>query len=446
MKRIRRFSARLLFLILISLSVFAVFLSSLLYFGGEHLLDSWRESEQRELQDSVAAALLGLAESDPPATTATMTEVLAELPVLPSQLTVEDSSGNVVYSMRKGNGRNATRGPAQWIEVMKGDGTLAFRFSGEFPAFRESESNKRLLDSTRDLVLLGTAVAMMFSIFFAILYSRPLKKEAGALVQTLAAMAEGRRDMEVPACKVQEFDRIGHAATVLQESLKTEEALRRQWSEDVAHDLRTPLAVSRGQIEAMIDGIFSPEKSRLERLLAENGRIEALVEDLSLLTRIETPGFVPALETIVLGSFCADLRAEYAETVKERGFDLRTEECALPLHADPSLLGRALGNLVDNAVKYGKPGPIVVSFSGNGKEVDRIAVVNRGTIEPDALPRLFDRMYRAEQGRGKKGSGLGLSIVKAIVQAHGWTVSARSDPGEETVEIVMEQDRNDRRI
>ncbi|AEV28055.1 signal transduction histidine kinase [Sphaerochaeta pleomorpha str. Grapes] len=443
-------SARMLVLVLLSLVMFSLVLSLLLYFGSEQILESWRISETASLHSYIEENLLAVAnearQEGAPVTTARLSEAFSSMPFSPSWIVVTGPDGQIAYYYRKGEGSGMARNFLQnvmmegneWYDVLLSDGSLAFRYSTVMPAFNELDSNRMMLSAARQLLLWGAFLAAVLSFVFAFFFSRPLKKQAASLVVSLNRMASGNRDVAIPDCPVLEFNQISKASIVLQENLKNEEALRRQWAADVAHDLRTPITVVRGQLEAMLDGIFAPDTNRLNRLLSENVKLEALVQSLALLTRIETPGFSPTLQSFSLPPFFSRIAEKLGPEIERAGFSLVLDIPPSSLTADQVLFERIIDNLISNAIRYGKQGEVKVSVtcSENGKPLT-CSIENIGSVKDDVLSRMFDRLYRADSARETSGSGLGLSIVKAIAEAHGWTVFAESDEKSERTRFVL---------
>ena len=242
-------------------------------------------------------------------------------------------------------------------------------------------------------------------------------------------MAAGERGVAIPDCPITEFGCIARASSTLQDNLVREEGLRRQWAADVAHDLRTPLTVLRGQFEGMIDGVFQPEPERIVRLERELSRLEKLVNSLALLSRIETPGFTLAKKSIDAVAFLSEVAGRFDAEAAAKGSSLIVDSRSVTLLADPDLLARAIDNLVSNALQYGAVGGTIrLRCVGNAAQGGADVIVeNDGVIDSSILPRVFDRLFRADSSRNTEGSGLGLSIARAIVTAHSGTIIAESD-------------------
>jgi two-component system phosphate regulon sensor histidine kinase PhoR len=220
--------------------------------------------------------------------------------------------------------------------------------------------------------------------------------------------------------------------------LRKLERIRSDFVANVSHELRTPITTIKGFAETLQeDGLVDREESLryLSLIARESQRLEALVEDLLSLARIEHEGerrevlfgrgtLAPVIRR------AADARAEAAE---QAGVSIRVD-CPEELEAtlNPQLLEQALINLIDNAVKFSRPGGSVVVSGGRRDGEIVVEVRDRGPgIAPEHLSRLFERFYRVDKARSRSlgGTGLGLAIVKHIAMAHGGRVAVESRPG-----------------
>jgi two-component system phosphate regulon sensor histidine kinase PhoR len=210
---------------------------------------------------------------------------------------------------------------------------------------------------------------------------------------------------------------------------------RRDFVANVSHELKSPLAAIRGYAETLRDGALAePPTARrfIERILEQCARLQALLADLLTLSRLESVEAVlerAPVDLLALARRTADLAATAAA---ERGVAVAVAGEPTPVSGDAAALERLLFNLVDNAVKYNRRGGSVhvrVASAG-GQAVVEVRDTGVG-IPAEALPRVFERFYRVDQGRGREdgGTGLGLAIVKHVAQLHGGRVEVESEPG-----------------
>ena len=208
----------------------------------------------------------------------------------------------------------------------------------------------------------------------------------------------------------------------------------RSFVADASHELRTPLATMHGWIDLYVQGGLSdPDQldHAMERMQAEVGRMRLLVEELALLAHLDgaRPLNRGPVDVVALaGEVVDDARVVSADRV----IALHGVADAV-VDGDGPRVQQVLRNLVGNAVQHTRPGtPVTVTVNARDGEVV-VAVRDEGDgIAPEHLPRVFERFYRADPGRGGGSSGLGLAIVEAIVTAHGGTVGVSSTPGQGT--------------
>ncbi|MGH8482298.1 MAG: ATP-binding protein, partial [Nevskiaceae bacterium] len=205
---------------------------------------------------------------------------------------------------------------------------------------------------------------------------------------------------------------------------------QRQWLADIAHELRTPLAVLRGEVEAILDGLRTADAGAMRSLRQEVGRLEALIQDLQLVSQAESGALRLNLAPADLGALAQRSGERFRERLKARGFVLAIDAApGLTASVDADRIGQVLANLIENALQHAAaPGPIAITARAEGEHMV-LSVADAGPGVPaEALPRLFDRLYRVEAARTRAGggAGLGLAICKSIIEAHGGTIEARA--------------------
>lgn len=215
--------------------------------------------------------------------------------------------------------------------------------------------------------------------------------------------------------------------------------VRRDFVANVSHELRTPLATISGYAEALgdpaSDAAPDPAEVRDSAAIIRRNvvRLTAIVADLLELSRLEAEGFSPQIQPLEVPALIGELAAEWSPRAEARGLVLAAEaEPGLTLRADLDLLLQALGNLIENAVKYCPPGARVRLTATAAADAVVFTVADTGPGIPyDDQPRVFERFYRVDKGRARAtgGTGLGLSIVKHVAEAHGGRVDLESNPG-----------------
>ena len=209
-------------------------------------------------------------------------------------------------------------------------------------------------------------------------------------------------------------------------AFRRQDHLRRQLMADVAHELRTPLAILQGRIEGLLDGVYPRDDARLGELLDETNHLSRLVEDLRTIANAEAGALELRKEPVDLVELARDAAATFDRPIELQGPD------SLTVGVDPVRIREVLLNLLGNAVRH-SDGAIAIHVETQPRQAI-VRVVDRGSgIPPEELPRIFDRFYK---GRDSRGSGLGLAIARNLVLAHGGTIHAQSRVGEGTTITV----------
>jgi two-component system phosphate regulon sensor histidine kinase PhoR len=224
------------------------------------------------------------------------------------------------------------------------------------------------------------------------------------------------------------------------------EKMRRDFVANVSHELRTPLSIFRGYLETLIDDPHQPPGELLrilEVMERHSNRLNALVEDVLSLARLESPGVELTLSDVDLPELLHSIMRDWEKRLaaKQLKSHLNFPGNLPRLRADETRLQELIYNLLDNAVKYSKPGGTVFLRAESAGDSVRISVADQGIgIPENDLPRVFERFYRADKSRSSEhpGTGLGLSIVKHIAQLHSGSVEAESELGKgTTISVVL---------
>ena len=335
---------------------------------------------------------------------------------------------------------------ARPVELRDG-GQLIGSVAAGVLSFGDEAAGRSFLQTLAFVGGAGAVVSFFLATGVAFLFSSRLSRHAAGLASGLTRIAAGERGVRFEAGGARELDQIGESAGVLQEKLAEEERLRGQWAADVAHDLRTPLAALRAQLEAMTDGVLPVTPDRLQRASAELSRVEALVVDLGELSRIESPGMRPVFADVDAGRFLSELCQRFQFEAERRGIAFACASVpGLVLSADSHLLHRAATNVLQNAFQHARDGGrIAVSIgAGAGGSQAILRIENTGSIPEEEIPRVFDRLHRGEHSRHAPGSGLGLTISKVVMELHGGSIRiANSDAGTVIVEMSLPAARPD---
>jgi two-component system OmpR family sensor kinase/two-component system sensor histidine kinase BaeS len=279
-----------------------------------------------------------------------------------------------------------------------------------------------------------------------ILFGRAIRRTArpiGEVMDAAERITEGDLSARAPVQGPQDVRNLAGAFNRMAERLELTERQRRDLLADVAHELRTPLAVIRGRVEGMRDGLYEPDGEHLELIERETDVLARLLEDLQLLSNAEAGALRLHRERLEPRDLVETAAAAFGTPAEEAGLELRTEVAdGLPMvDVDRVRVGEVLANLLANAVRHTPAGGTITLEAAPAPEGVAFAVADTGEgIPADELGHVFDRFAKSPESRG---AGLGLAIAKSLVEAHGGTISAESETGRGTTIRFVLPGRNE---
>ena len=304
---------------------------------------------------------------------------------------------------------------------------LAERFySGEFTEL-ERQIERTIRRAFSMVVSIGGTIGVIVGILFSRTVTRPLDQ----LKDAAQAIQQKEFKTRVPEEGTQELVAVAQSFNSMAAQLEKAEELRRNLLSDVAHELRHPLHIINGNIEAMIDGVFPLDKEGLERIKNQAGLLTRLIDDLHELAQAEAQQIILDKRPIHVGQLVEQAAISFRPEAETKQIKLEVELLGkLPeLNVDPERMKQVIFNLLSNAVRYTpENGKIKVSAEQLDDQVQIQIRDNGAGIDPADLPHVFDRFYRSDKARNreKSGTGLGLAIVKALIEAHDGTISVSS--------------------
>lgn len=301
-----------------------------------------------------------------------------------------------------------------------------------------TETHRAFLTAIHHYLLWAGLFGMTLALLLSYLLTRRVLKPLSRMTEISAEVASGNFGGRVQVSSADEIGALGSAFNKMADSLAELEQLRRNLVSDVAHELRTPLTNLRGYLEALSDEVVPPSKQTFEMLQQEILRLVNLVEDLQQLTRAEAAHAYLQRETLQLPELIRQMLALYRPIFEERKLAIVTDfpADASQLNADRDKLLQAIRNLVDNASRYAPAGSRIKIQSRRQSGMIKVSFSNAGEpIAAEALPLLFQRFFRTERSRSREagGAGIGLAIVKELIEAHGGQVGAESDREQTTI-------------
>ncbi|HET9032665.1 MAG TPA: ATP-binding protein [Dokdonella sp.] len=269
------------------------------------------------------------------------------------------------------------------------------------------------------------AIALLLAFTLARWLLTPVR-ELAAGTRALAAGDYGRR---IGDRRGDELGALARDFNHLAGTLEQHREARRRWGADIAHELRTPLSILRGEIQALQDGVRSPTPAALNSLNAECERMGSLIEDLYLLSLADAGALEYRFETLDLGELISDALETQTAILSAAGLSVETDIDELPpIRADARRIGQLIDNLMTNTRRYtDAPGRIRVALKRNADQAILSIEDSAPGVPEESLELLFERLYRVDASRNRAagGAGLGLAICRAIVGAHEGTIKAR---------------------
>lgn len=394
-------------------------------------------------------------------------------------LVLIDSDGNVVAAyperLRTGGIQTTSQGGLTWTEdtadgdrlrrryyllehvpnqaiVSPSGVVLGTLYHGHLPSSAEPDAGSLFARATLRNLSIAALISMAVALGCAFVLSNRLLQPISALTRAVRALEAGDLDQRVDTAGRDEIGDLTRAFNEMAASRSRAEQLRRNLVDDVAHELRTPLASIRCQLEMVQDGLAIPDPQRIQSLLDETLRLGAIVNDLQDLALAEAGQLRLSIQRLAVADEIQSVIDAFAPKFADAGISVAVDvpERVPQVLADPNRLRQVLANLLTNSLAHtARGGTVVVGACEDGISVS-VWVRDTGCgMAEDFVPLAFERFRRADTSRDRAtgGTGLGLSIVKQIVSAHGGEVYISSRLGEGTeVTFTLPQTRREHRL
>ena len=351
---------------------------------------------------------------------------------------VADADGRVIAdSAASPAGKFTTTEQQQSLPIRDGDTIIGYLLPSKetLGTTQLDELSQRYLDQLRGALLLGGLVAFVAALLLAGVLTRSIVAPVRRLTQAAQAVAAGELDTHAPVQGHDEIADLAQTFNAMSASLKRAEDARRAQTADIAHELRNPLSVLQGTLEALADGVYEPTPDNIEPALDQVRTLNRLVGDLRILALADAGELHLERQAVDMNALLEHATDAYRESFAEKGMKLIYIPVtqSLTVHADYERLTQVVGNILSNAVRYASvQGGTVRISAQTAQDGVEIAIADNGPGVPDAdLPRIFERFWRGDPSRSRAtgGSGLGLAIARHIIQAHGGRIRAESTPG-----------------
>jgi signal transduction histidine kinase len=288
-----------------------------------------------------------------------------------------------------------------------------------------------------EATLIALTAASLVALAFSALMSRRIVRPVHQIMEASRDIAQGDYSRTVPLpdrplTDLDEMGQLAHSFNQMAGQLAESDALRRQLIGDVSHELSTPLTIIKGSMEGLIDGVLPPDAATFQQIQQEAARLQRLVADLQELSRVEAGSYDLHRRPLDLGALITDVSAGLRRQFDDKGVRLGVQlpPGLLMVEADSDRIAQVLINLIGNALQYTPALGEVVVTAVRQQPNACITIADTGEgIPAEHLPHLFTRFYRVDKSRARAsgGSGIGLTIARHLVEAHGGRIWAESD-------------------
>jgi histidine kinase len=287
-------------------------------------------------------------------------------------------------------------------------------------------------DGVFEALAWAAAAAVLVAVLISLVFSRRILHPLRGMMQASQRIADGHYDERVAAEGVDELGQLASRFNQMAVKLEQVESMRRQLIGDVSHELRTPLTAIKGSMEGLMDGILPANDETYQQIHQEADRLNRLVDDLQELSRVEAGAYELDLRPTQIAPMVETLAKRFRQQFESKRvrLDLNLPADLPPVLADEHRILQVLTNLTGNALQYTSEGGVVTISAARKNGSVLITVSDTGAgITPEHLSHIFDRFYRIDKSRSRAaggGSGIGLTIAKFLVEAHGGEIFVES--------------------
>ena len=290
-------------------------------------------------------------------------------------------------------------------------------------------------------IFLSAVGTILLAFILGAILSRTITRPIRELTKATHEMADGKLGQQVPVRSRDEIGELASSFNKMNSDLARSFNLRKQMTADIAHELRTPLALIIGHAEGVHDGVLPPSKENFEIIREEAERLEKLVNDLRTLSLADAGELSVEFQPVEMHKFLSDIQSHYLAPFNQKRVTLNLMPApVLLVNLDPSRFSQVLTNILDNALRFTPEGGRVDMSIRQSGDLIEISIQDSGDgVTAEDAAHLFDRFYRADESRNRDagGSGLGLAIAKSIVEMHKGKIWAESETGKGLKVIIQ---------
>ena len=407
----------------------------------QHFQSYTRENVQRVADGTAAAIADGYEQSNgdwyggalSAATSASSLydSVYLQVRTIEGTIVYDDRANDVLGSVDvKEDGSNVASAPI----IVDGEkvGTVLVRVPGSETLLTKFDEDFR--DKSYNAMIFAAVIALIIAMVMGAIFARTIAAPVKKITNAAKALKEGDYSARTGMTGSDEIARLGNMFDLMADSVESNRKLERRLVTDVAHELRTPLMAIQSTVEAMIDGVFKPDAERLETLNSEVQRLSRLVDALLKLSRLESRTKPIEQKKVDLTEMLSSVVQTHQAYIHDAGLNLEFEyDPHVYVFGDADLLRQATANLISNAVRYTPEGGTITIMARKGDLMGQIVVKDTGIgLTPEEAKLVFQRFWRVDSGRARAtgGLGIGLSVVKEIVEQHNGWVRVEGRPNE----------------
>lgn len=325
-------------------------------------------------------------------------------------------------------------------DLKKADVVVGYLDIGYYSSCCMNENDFQFLSALNHILAAVGIVSLVGAVLMGILLSNSIVKPISKVVEITQRISDGDYNTRFQeGVQTRELHELTCAVNQMAVSLEEQEVLRKRLTSDVTHELRTPVANLSSYMEMMIDEVLEPTPERLQSCYGELQRLSGLISDLERLRQVENENLVLHKTDVDLRELSQVVMGNFESQLREKNLDGQVVGDMSVVSVDRDRMQQVMTNLVSNAVEYSTDGGCVRVTVEDTEDSGIIRVEDTGIgIPREDLKRIFERFYRTDKSRTRKtgGAGIGLAIVKTIVQAHRGTVTVESEAGKGSVFTV----------
>ena len=299
-----------------------------------------------------------------------------------------------------------------------------------------TEHDALFISDMESKLVLVAFISLLIPLFFALLVAKKLSSPIVTINDFTKEIAKGHySSLSLEETGIREIDDLLVSVNDLSLQLQHQQKIRNRLSSDIAHEIRTPLTTLKGNIEAMIDGVWEISEERLYRCYEEVSRITRLIGEIDRINELESQESQLQKNTFDLTELAQQIVDNFQPMLVENKLNCSVSGDRVFISADRDKIHQVLTNLLANAIKFTPSGGRIDLYVSQSKGTTSFRIIDNGQgIPPEEVGQIFERFYMAEPSRNSKlgGQGIGLSIVKGIVNAHQGTISVDSIYGKGT--------------